>query len=147
MPNQDNGFRPPTESNSEEAAEPPLIVSVANQTECSIDVDRVTRAAELAMAGSPYVAGEISIAVVDDRSIHELNRQFLDHDYPTDVLSFPLVAAGNHLEGEIVVSVDTAAREAAEVGWSTEDELLLYVVHGALHLAGFADKDPAMPSG
>ena len=45
------------------------------------------------------------------------------------------------LEGEIVVSIDTARREAADAGWSADDELLLYVVHGALHLAGYCDKD------
>jgi probable rRNA maturation factor len=46
------------------------------------------------------------------------------------------------LEGEIIVSVDTARQNAAEAGWSSDDELLLYVIHGTLHLAGYLDKSP-----
>jgi probable rRNA maturation factor len=83
----------------------------------------------------------VSIAIVDDPTIHRLNRQFLEHDYPTDVLSFAL-AEPPQLEGEIVASIDTARREAVAAGWSPDDELLLYAVHGALHLVGHDDHDP-----
>ncbi|MEN0112135.1 MAG: rRNA maturation RNase YbeY, partial [Planctomycetota bacterium] len=62
------------------------------------------------------------------------------HDYPTDVLSFPLVDEPPHLVGEVIVSADTAITSAAEYGWPAEHELLLYVVHGVLHLAGRRDK-------
>jgi probable rRNA maturation factor len=83
---------------------------------------------------------EISIAVVDDATIHLLNRQHLGHDYPTDVLSFPLEDSPDRLQGEIVVSADTAQQNAPDFGWSFTEELCLYVVHGALHLVGFRDK-------
>ncbi len=86
--------------------------------------------------------GSISVAVVDDPVIHELNRRYLEHDYPTDVLSFVLEREGDLLEGEVVVSADTARRTAARLGWPAEHELLLYVVHGTLHLAGYDDLDP-----
>jgi probable rRNA maturation factor len=84
----------------------------------------------------------VSVAIVDDPTIHRLNRQFLEHDYPTDVLSFAL-AEPPRVEGEIIASIDTARREAAEAGWAPEDELLLYAVHGALHLVGYRDKTSA----
>jgi probable rRNA maturation factor len=116
-------------------------VDVTNETDAEIDVHRIEAAVQLALADGPYDDVAVSVAIVDDESIHELNRQFLDHDYPTDVLSFPLEDQPPRLEGEIVVSVDTASRCAADAGWSGADELLLYVVHGALHLAGFRDKD------
>jgi probable rRNA maturation factor len=82
----------------------------------------------------------ISIAVVDDCAIHALNRQYLEHDYPTDVLSFLLERDGDRIEGEIVTSADTALANAEQFGWSAEDELLLYVIHGTLHLAGYDDQ-------
>jgi probable rRNA maturation factor len=90
---------------------------------------------------------EISVAVVDDAAIHELNRRHLRHDYPTDVLSFLLEREGptglrraRRIEGEIVVSAETAVRRAREFGWHPGWELLLYVVHGTLHLCGYDDR-------
>lgn len=84
---------------------------------------------------------EISIAVVGDERIHEINRQFLDHDYETDVITFDL---GTHpetggLQGEIVVSAETAVQMAREVGNEPVIEMVLYVVHGSMHLVGFDD--------
>ncbi len=85
--------------------------------------------------------GNISIAIVDDDTIHRLNRQFLQHDYATDVLSFVLDADPQRqwLEGEIIASYQTATRMAGEYGWSPSAELLLYLIHGALHLTGMDD--------
>jgi probable rRNA maturation factor len=76
--------------------------------------------------------------------MQELNRQYLEHDYPTDVLSFVLAedAAAKSLDGEIIVSADYAAREADRYDWTAGDELLLYVIHGALHLVGHDDATP-----
>ncbi len=84
----------------------------------------------------------ISVTLVDDVSLHRLNRRFLGHDWPTDVVTFPLNdAAGDGLAGEVVVSTETAAREAAKRGTAPLDELALYVVHGVLHLCGYDDMD------
>lgn len=127
---------------SEEPPEPPLEVAVALAVDAPLEVDRLASGVRAALAGSPYRCGAVSVAIVDDAAIHELNRQFLDHDYATDVLSFPLTDAPPRVEGEIVASLDTARRCAAEVGWEPADELLLYVVHGALHLGGFRDHLP-----
>jgi probable rRNA maturation factor len=88
-----------------------------------------------------YAEGEISIAVIDDAGIHRLNREFLQHDWPTDVITFPLSDDENWLDGEIVVSRETADRLAINLPWSGDDELLLYVIHGTLHLVGFDDQD------
>ena len=84
---------------------------------------------------------QLSLAVVDDPTMHDLNRQHLEHDYPTDVLSFLLESAENSIEGEVIVSIDTAIREASAYGWEPASELLLYVIHGTLHLVGYGDKD------
>jgi probable rRNA maturation factor len=76
---------------------------------------------------------EISITLVSDRRMSALHRQFLGQSGPTDVLTFQ--------HGEIVVSVETAARNARRFGNPLARELLLYVVHGLLHLQGFDDTD------
>ena len=127
-------------------AEPPehrLRVEVTNQTDQPIDARRLAAAVEAALSNVVDRRVAVSLVVVDDPTIHRLNRQFLDHDYATDVLSFVLEDDQERLEGEIIVSVDTATREATEAGWRAADELMLYAVHGALHLAGYGDKQPA----
>ena len=88
-----------------------------------------------------HEAGEgacIDVAVVDDPSIHRLNRERLDHDWPTDVISFLYEA--EPIAGELIVSADTAERAAAEYDWDPQAELALYVVHGTLHLLGYDDQ-------
>jgi probable rRNA maturation factor len=127
-----------------DSAEPPsslFRVEVTNETDATLDVARLAAAVQLALADEGCEEANVSVAIVDDATIHRLNRQFLEHDYPTDVLSFVLEPPPQ-LEGEIIASIDTARAEAAEAGWAAEDELLLYVVHGALHLAGLLDKAP-----
>ncbi len=73
-------------------------------------------------------------------TIHELNRRFLKHDEPTDVISFVLDQADGIVDGQIVVSADTAAASAKRFGWTAADELLLYAIHGTLHLVGYDDR-------
>ncbi len=101
---------------------------------------RLVQAVEAIFRDAHVEHATLSIAIVDDPTIHRLNRQYLDHDYPTDVLSFLLERDERGLEGEVIVSVDTAGRRAAEFGWSVADELLLYVIHGTLHLVGHDDQ-------
>ena len=93
------------------------------------------------LSGEGAASASVSVAVLDDKAIHELNRRYLHHDYPTDVLSFVLEEGDQGLEGEVIVSAETAAREAAGFGWSAADELALYVVHGTLHLLGYDDHE------
>jgi len=136
----------PEEQALEPDAEPPeptLAVQIADeQSALVIDPSQIQRAVQQVFGDSAYSSGSVSIAVVDDLTIHEINRQYLQHDYPTDVLSFVLEDRKPYLEGELVVSADTAIHNAAEYNWPAESELLLYVIHGALHLVGFRDKEP-----
>jgi probable rRNA maturation factor len=119
-------------------------VFVANeQTSLAIDESRIQAAVRTVLASSDCTSANISIAVVDDSMMHALNNQYLKHDYSTDVLSFVLDDSEGALDGEVIVSADTAIREAAEAGWSAENELLLYVIHGSLHLIGHDDHEPS----
>ncbi len=91
--------------------------------------------------------GLLSIAVVGDGTIRRINRDFLAHDEPTDVITFPLDdgdgGAADDPFGEILVSAQTARREAVARGVDAPDELALYIIHGALHLAGYDDSTAA----
>lgn len=85
---------------------------------------------------------ELSIAVIGDDRMREVNRSCLAHDYATDVLSFPM-ASEPILMGEVLISADTARREAARRGHSAYHELLLYAVHGVMHLLDYDDHGAA----
>jgi probable rRNA maturation factor len=106
-----------------------------------IDGTRLKKAVRLILKDAGIKSAEISIAVVNDELMQELNRAYLQHDYPTDVLSFVLAhdAQAQSLEGEIIASSEYAAAQAPRYGWSLNDELLLYVIHGCLHLVGHDD--------
>jgi probable rRNA maturation factor len=118
-------------------------VSLCNeQANHPVNEAKLIEAAITVLEDSDFNSAAISLAVVDDPTIHTLNRQYLEHDYPTDVLTFALHDDGSHLEGEIVISADTAASAAAEVGTSPAAEQLLYVIHGVLHLTGYDDSTP-----
>src|SRR5207245_2701478 len=84
---------------------------------------------------------EISLAFVDNATIHRLNKRYLDHDELTDVLSFPLSEPGaKHLAGELVIGAEVAKVQAESRGHDIQAELALYVIHGLLHLCGHDDK-------
>ncbi len=116
-------------------------VDIANeQSNHVFEVELLQEAVRIVLAGEAVTEGDVSVAIVDDATIHVLNRKYLEHDYATDVLSFLLSTPGEPLEGEVIVSADTAAREGVRFGWTDVDELLLYVVHGTLHLVGYDDR-------
>ncbi|HEX5471026.1 MAG TPA: rRNA maturation RNase YbeY [Lacipirellulaceae bacterium] len=115
-------------------------ISLANQQHThAVNELQLIEAARAVLRDSEYSSAAISLAVVDDPTIHKLNRRHLNHDWPTDVLSFCLEEQNRHLEGEVVISADMAAAAAKELGNSAGNEQLLYVIHGMLHLIGYDD--------
>lgn len=119
-------------------------IEVANeQSALAVNERQLRTAARTVLQRAGLDRASVSLAVVNDQTIQALNRQYLQHDEATDVLSFLLEEAAEGLEGEVVVSAETAARVAARYGWGADEELLLYVVHGALHLVGYDDDTPS----
>ena len=117
-------------------------ISIASPQE-SVTIDR-TRMREVARAvldGEGIADAEISLAFVDNPSIHQLNKRYLNHDEPTDVLSFPLSEANaGKLAGELVIGAEIAKEQAEMRGHDVQAELALYVIHGLLHLCGYGDE-------
>ena len=106
------------------------------------DIQPMKKAIRSIAADYGWTHGDISIAIMNDSEIRELNSKHLSHDYATDVISFDLSRQDDFLEGEIIASVETADREAIEHGWKGDDELLFYIIHGMLHIVGLSDKKP-----
>jgi probable rRNA maturation factor len=116
------------------------MIFIENETAQVFPQDLLEQAA-LAVLNLPSVAdGDITIALVDDLRIQELNRDFLGHDAPTDVLSFPAhetdPETGRVYLGDVVISFARAAEQARTRAHAVEAELQLLVVHGVLHLLG-----------
>ena len=120
-------------------------VSVASPQEIvPLDYQGLKAAARTVLEGEGVAEAKVTLAFVDNPHIHRLNKQFLNHDEPTDVLTFPYSPPGAaKLEGEVVIGVEVATEYAADRGHEVGLELVLYVVHGCLHLCGYSDTDDA----
>ncbi|MCF0244607.1 MAG: rRNA maturation RNase YbeY [Bacteroidaceae bacterium] len=85
--------------------------------------------------------GEIGYLFCDDEKILEVNREFLQHDYYTDIITFDY-CEGNTLNGDLVISLDTVRTNAEQQDTNYNEELHRVIIHGILHLCGINDKGP-----
>ncbi|MBI3865999.1 MAG: rRNA maturation RNase YbeY [Planctomycetia bacterium] len=159
---------------------PKYSIAIANrQRALRIDRRAMAMLVRRVLGLEQVAAAEISIAFVGDAEMQAVNRQYLNHDFPTDVISFLLGAtpvsgrqvtkAGSHsgkkqqvpdfrpghnvqaairrgacksIDGEIVISTETALSNASRLGTTPQHELALYLAHGLLHLCGYDDLSP-----
>ncbi|MDR1271231.1 MAG: rRNA maturation RNase YbeY [Planctomycetaceae bacterium] len=121
-----------------------LIEILDEQEYLVVNLDKIRLICEKILDDFTIQNGKLGVILVDNDTIQQYNRDFLQHDYPTDVISFPIVdrRREGYLEAEILVCTQIALDRAGEFGWLPEDELLLYIVHGILHLVGFGDTTP-----
>lgn len=85
--------------------------------------------------------GEVGYMFVGDEKILQVNREYLGHDYYTDVITFDY-DEGDRINGDIVISLDTVRTNAEQFGKTYEEELHRVIIHGILHLCGINDKGP-----
>ena len=85
--------------------------------------------------------GEVAYVFCDDEKILEVNRQYLKHDYYTDIITFDY-CEGDVLSGDLFISLDTVRTNAEQFGKTYDDELHRVIIHGILHLVGINDKGP-----
>lgn len=132
-------------------------VDVVDRTgECPVGIERLREVAGRVLQDEGVAEAEISVAIVDDLEMAKLHVEFLGIDGPTDVLTFPLDGdsldswsgpstarrgMGQKIGGEVVIGGDTAARVAGDLGAEVAGEIILYLVHGLLHLCGYDDLD------
>jgi probable rRNA maturation factor len=112
-----------------------------SQSHLRLDPEWVRGLARRALGLEGIRGGTLSIAVVDDPAILEVNRKHLGHDWPTDVISFLFSEPGDpDFSGELVISAEMAASVAGQCGLDPMAEFALYLVHGLLHLCGYDDR-------
>lgn len=85
--------------------------------------------------------GEVAYIFCSDEKILEVNRQYLEHDYYTDIITFDYTE-GNRISGDLFISLDTVRTNAEQFGQPYERELYRVIIHGILHLCGINDKGP-----
>jgi probable rRNA maturation factor len=112
-------------------------VSVGDGVTPPVRPERVEAAVRHVLAAEGVAAAEISVALVGDEEIASLNQDYLQHEGPTDVISFALHDDGDPPLGDIYVGVDQAARQAAEFGATPAEEVLRLAIHGTLHVLGY----------
>ncbi|MBN2568268.1 MAG: rRNA maturation RNase YbeY [Deltaproteobacteria bacterium] len=120
-----------------------MAVLVKNQQKkIKIDVQKIRKYLSRILEKINCKDKELSLLFVNDEEITEMNRQYLNRDYPTNVIAFPMMEGefgdiNPHVLGDIVVSVDTALRDAQSEGFDFDDEVAYLLIHGVLHLIGF----------
>lgn len=119
----------------------PVLVSEQGSPRARLAARVVRTWAERMLAAMRLSDRELSILLCDDAVIHALNRDYRKKDKPTDVLAFAmsegeLASMHQHVLGDVVISLDTAARQAREHARSLEDEATMLLAHGLLHLLG-----------
>ncbi len=107
----------------------------------ALDEHKVSRWIRAVAAYYGFSVGNINYIFCSDERELEVNRQFLGHDYYTDVITFDYTA-GKTLNGDIFISLDTVRSNAEMVGAAFGDELRRIIIHGVLHLTGQGDKTP-----
>ena len=129
-----------------------MSIEVNNESGVGVDESEIVALARHVLDGMRVNAqAELSVLLVDEAAMEQLNRQWMDEAGPTDVLSFPMdeLRPGREEEdplpgllGDVVLCPQVARRQARQAGHSNEEELLLLTTHGILHLLGFDHAEP-----
>ena len=123
------------------------ILATNKQTVIDVDLPRIKHSSDKILRILENEDSEISLTFVDDAGITEINRQYLGRDYPTNVIAFSMNEGefgdvNPNILGDIIISTETALRDAEAGGLSFEDELDYLIIHGVLHLLGYDHELP-----
>ena len=106
-----------------------------------IDTEKLGRWVDEVARRHDRILGPLTYIFCKDKKIIEVNRQFLQHDYYTDIITFDY-SRGRRISGDMFISLDTVASNAQLVGADYSTELHRVIIHGVLHLCGINDKGP-----
>ncbi len=112
-------------------------VSVGEGVAPPVRPERVEAAVRHVLLAEGIARAEISVALLDDGAIAAMNDQYLEHEGPTDVITFAMHEDGEPPLGDVYVGVEQAVRQCAEFGATPEEEVLRVAVHGVLHVLGY----------
>ena len=106
-----------------------------------LDLDRLTLWVQAVARAHGRAVGRLTYVFCDDDYILQTNRQFLQHDYYTDIITFDY-STSRRISGDMVISLDTVRSNARQGGVGEREELCRVIIHGVLHLCGINDKQP-----
>lgn len=106
-----------------------------------LDWERIEHWIRAVVKSHGFRLGQLTYIFCDDKRILEVNREFLEHDYFTDIITFDYTR-GATVSGDMYISLDTVRSNAELVGSTYNSELLRVIIHGVLHLCGINDKGP-----
>lgn len=118
-----------------------ILFNAENIAMPQLDQSRLRRWIERVAEAHGKVVGPIAYIFCDDETILRVNREFLNHDYYTDIITFDY-SRRQMISGDLYISLDTVASNAETLGQPYERELLRVIIHGILHLCGINDKGP-----
>jgi probable rRNA maturation factor len=115
-----------------------MSLQIANTTRRALDEARLEKAVDAVLTAEGCSLFEIGAVYCGNRMIRRLNREYLQHDYATDTITFSF-GEGPEIEGEFYISLDVVEENARRFGTTFDDELMRVTIHSALHLAGYGD--------
>lgn len=122
-------------------------VSVPPGVVAPVAAERVEAAVHHVLRAEGVDEAEISLALLDDAAIATMNQEYLEHEGPTDVITFAMHEGDEPPLGDIYVGVEQAVRQAAEFGATPAEEVLRLAVHGTLHVLGYEHPEGAERTG
>jgi probable rRNA maturation factor len=111
-------------------------IALTHRTQLKTFIKRIFKKEKVSAASLTYV-------FCSDEYLLGINKQFLQHDYYTDIITFDLSSTKGTIEGEVYISLDRVRDNADQLGKTIKNELHRVIFHGALHLCGYKDKKPA----
>jgi probable rRNA maturation factor len=111
-------------------------ITLAHRTQLKIFIKSIFKKEKVSASSLTYV-------FCSDEYLLGINKQFLQHDYYTDIITFDLSSTKGIIEGEVYISLDRVRDNADQLGQTIKNELHRVIFHGALHLCGYKDKKPA----
>lgn len=104
------------------------------------EVTKIKQVVSQLVENEQFTLGLLNLIICSDSYILQVNRDYLDHDYYTDIITFDNAEKRRHIEGDLFISIDTVRTNAKLFGVKLQDELKRVILHGVLHLCGYNDK-------
>ena len=117
-------------------------LTINNSKQFKVNKPEIHRIVSILKSELDFNISFMEISIITSQEIHKINKQYLQHDFSTDIITFNYSGENNTLDGEIFISLDDAYYNSLKYKVNLDNELLRLIIHGFLHLVGYDDKKP-----